>query len=87
MSLGEISEKLGLHPNYLSSLFRHKTGETFSDYLRKVRMEKAVALMTDTNLKIYEIACEVGYGDSAQFYRAFKQAMGVSPGEYKRHHL
>lgn len=87
LSLGEISEKLGLHPNYLSSLFRHKTGETFSDYLRKVRMEKAVALMTDTNLKIYEIACEVGYGDSAQFYRAFKQAMGVSPGEYKRHHL
>ncbi len=87
LRLAEISERLGLHPNYLSSLYSSKTGETFSDYLRKVRMDKAVELMTGTNLKIYEIACRVGYGDTTQFYRAFKQAMGVSPGEYKRYHL
>jgi len=87
LRLTEISERLGLHPNYLSSLYSSKSGETFSDHLRKVRIKKAVELMTNTNLKIYEIACRVGYSDSTQFYRAFKQAMGVSPGEYKRYHL
>lgn len=83
LSLGEISERLGLHPNYLSSLFRQKTGKTFSEYLRGVRIAKAVELMRETNLKVYEIAYRVGYNDNAQFYRAFKQIMGVSPGQYK----
>ena len=87
LKLAEIAERLGLHPNYLSTLYSSKTGETFSDYLRKVRMGKAVSLMADTNLKIYEIACKVGYSDTTQFYRAFKHAMGVSPGEYKRYHM
>lgn len=83
LSLGEISEHLGLHPNYLSSLFRQKTGKTFSEYLRGVRIAKAVELMRETNLKVYEIASHVGYNDNAQFYRAFKQITGVSPGQYK----
>ncbi len=86
VSLVEIAEKLGLHPNYLSSLFHHKTGQTFSEYLRCVRIEKSIQLMNDTNMKIYEIAQQVGYSDTAQFHRAFKQATGISPGQYKQKH-
>jgi two-component system response regulator YesN len=84
-SVSEISERLGLHPNYFSSLFKHRTGQTFSDYLRSVRIKKAMELMTTTNLKIYEIACQVGYNDNAQFYRAFRQVTGVPPGQFKKH--
>lgn len=83
-SVSEISERLGLHPNYFSSLFKHRTGQTFSDYLRSVRIKKAMELMTTTNLKVYEIACQVGYNDNAQFYRAFRQVTGVPPGQFKR---
>lgn len=86
VSLVEIAEKLGLHPNYLSTLFHQKTGQTFSDYLRCVRIQKAIQLMNDTNLKVYEIAQQVGYSDTAQFYRSFKQATGISPGKYKQKH-
>jgi two-component system response regulator YesN len=84
-SVSEISERLGLHPNYFSSLFKHRTGQTFSDYLRSVRIKKAMELMTTTNLKVYEIACQVGYNDNAQFYRAFRQVTGVPPGQFKKH--
>ncbi len=84
-SVTEISEKLGLHPNYFSSLFKNRTGQTFSDYLRSVRVKKAMELMSTTNLKVYEIACQVGYNDNAQFYRAFRQVTGVPPGQFKRH--
>jgi two-component system, response regulator YesN len=84
-SVSELSERLGLHPNYFSSLFKHRTGQTFSDYLRSVRIKKAMELMTTTNLKVYEIACQVGYNDNAQFYRAFRQVTGVPPGQFKKH--
>ena len=40
--------------------------------------------MTTTNLKVYEIACQVGYNDNAQFYRAFMQVTGVPPGQFKK---
>lgn len=87
LSLGEIAERLGLNPNYFSSLFHQKTGKTFSEYMRGVRIEKAIEMMLSTNQKMFEIALAVGYGDSAQFHRAFKQVTGVSPGVYKRRHL
>lgn len=84
ISLGEISNNLGLHPNYLSTLFRKKKGITYSQYLRKVRIDKAKELLEDTNLKLYDIAARVGYKDNAHFYRAFKEETGVSPAHYKK---
>lgn len=86
VSLSEIAQRLGLHPNYFSTLFRQKTGETFSDYLRSARIAKAIELMNGTNMKVYEIASRVGYNDNAQFHRAFKQITGISPGQYKQKH-
>ena len=86
VSLSEIAQRLGLHPNYFSTLFRQKTGETFSDYLRSARIAKAIELMNGTNMKVYEIADRVGYNDNAQFHRAFKQTTGISPGQYKQKH-
>lgn len=87
VSLSELADRLGLHPNYLSTLFHQKTGQTFSEYARRVRIERAIDMMMSTNLKVFEIAYQVGYGDSAQFHRAFKQVTGVSPGAYRRRHL
>jgi AraC-like DNA-binding protein len=83
ISLGMISQKLELHPNYLSTLFRQKTGITYGHYLRRVRIEKAKALIKMTNFKLYSVADQVGYKDNAHFYRAFKEETGVSPITYR----
>lgn len=84
ISLTEISDRLGIHPNYLSTLFKTETGTTYSQYLRALRVKKAADLMCTTNLKVYEIAERVGYSDTASFYRVFKEELGVSPARYKR---
>lgn len=84
ISLSTISASLELHPNYVSTLFRKKTGMTYSQYLRKVRIDKAKELMAETNLKLYAIAAKVGYKDNAHFYRAFKEETGIPPAHYKK---
>jgi AraC-like DNA-binding protein/CheY-like chemotaxis protein len=83
ISLGMISQKLELHPNYVSTLFRQKTGLTYGCYLRHVRIEKAKDLIKMTNLKLYSVADQVGYKDNTQFYRAFKKETGISPITYR----
>lgn len=86
ISLTSISQKLDLHPNYLSTLFRQKTGTTYGQYLRHVRVEKAKELIRQTGLKLYTVAEQVGYRDSAHFYRVFKEETGMSPAKYKKLH-
>lgn len=87
ISLSEMADILKLHPNYLSSLFHQQVGETFGSYLRKARIGHAIRLMQSSNYKIYEIAAMVGYNDTTQFHRAFKQVTGVAPGKYKHRSL
>ena len=84
ISLTDIADYLSLHPNYFSALFKKDCGMTFMEYLRKVRIEKACALMKQSNRKLYEIAEQVGYRDALQFNRAFHKETGVSPSEYLR---
>ena len=84
ISLSAISEKLGLHPNYLSTLFRQRTGRTYGQYLRGTRIRRAIQLMGESNLKLYAVAEQVGYKDNAHFYRAFKEETGLSPAQYKK---
>ena len=52
--------------------------------LRSLRVRKASELLRDTNLKIYQVAEQVGYSDTASFYRVFKEELGVSPAQYKK---
>lgn len=63
-------------------MFRQKTGMTLVDYLTKIRIENAIKLIKNTNLRIYEIAEKVGYENVEHFSRVFKKRVGVSPKEY-----
>ena len=69
-------------PEYLSNLFAKETGMTFSNYLKKVRIEKAKELILTTDMKIYEVACSVGYPDQKYFSKVFKEYTGVSAKQY-----
>lgn len=84
ISSAMVSEHLSLHPNYFSALFKKKSGMTYSEYLRKIRIEEALRLMNETNMKLYEIAEAVGYHDTIHFNRAFRKETGQSPSVYRR---
>lgn len=84
ISLGSISEKIYCSPNYLSSIIRKTTGESFVDILTRVRLEKANALLLTTNKKIREISEECGYANQHYFSYSFKKYFNKSPNTIRK---
>lgn len=80
----EVSRKLEITPEYLSTLFNREMGINFSLFLKQFRISHAKRLLKGTNMKIYEIAEAVGYSDAKYFARVFKEEQGISPGEYRQ---
>jgi two-component system response regulator YesN len=80
------SEILYMNADYLGKLFRKETGEKFSNYVMKVRMERAMELIgAGGDVKVFELAEQLGFGDNPQYFsQVFKKYTGVSPSEYKR---
>lgn len=83
LSLNNVATELHISMNYLSSLFKKETGQSFTQYLTNFRIDKAKELLKTTDLKTYEIAYEVGYDDPQYFSTVFKKIVGVSPSEYR----
>ncbi|WP_409342017.1 helix-turn-helix domain-containing protein [Paenibacillus sp. MBLB4367] len=84
LSLVQIADRLRLNPSYLSRIFKENIGQSFSDYLTKVRMEKGKELLLETDLKIKEIGERVGYIKSDYFIKLFRECIGMTPGEYRK---
>jgi len=82
LGLDYFVDKYRLTPEYISILFAKETGVTFSNYLKRVRIEKAKELLMNTNIKIYEVACRVGYPDQKYFSKVFKEYTGVSAKQF-----
>jgi len=87
ITLEQIADHVFLSPVYVSRLFKEKTGENFSDYLVKVRMEKALKLLEEPRYKVYEVGYEIGYKSTKYFYKLFKQYYGCTPTEYRKNYL
>lgn len=83
-SLTDAADYTHVSPQHLSRVFRQSTGITFMDYITRVRIRKAIELLADEDLKMYEIAERVGYSSQHYFSSAFKKVLGVSPMEYKK---
>ncbi|WP_069999747.1 response regulator [Cellulosilyticum sp. I15G10I2] len=82
ISLEEVSRKVDISLYYFSKLFKNVVGENFIDYLTRIRIEAAKALLYD-EMSIKEVALEVGYRDSNYFSRLFKKCVGITPTEFK----
>lgn len=87
LSLSKISEQFKISESYFSYLFKDVTKENFSDYLEKIRMDKATLLLSTTTKNIADIAKEVGYNNTASFRRAFKRIGNVTPAEVRKLNL
>lgn len=81
-SLEELGKKIGCSHFYLSRIFSAQTGQTITQYLRRLRMEKAAELLRSREFNVTEAALEVGYASPSHFSQAFHEAFGCCPGLY-----
>lgn len=83
ISLQDVADKMFFSTVYFSRFFKKQTGETFSNYLLRVRMEQAVKLLRK-NKKVTEISEACGYHDPSYFTRIFKEYYNYTPKDYAR---
>ncbi|MHA6485457.1 response regulator transcription factor [Paenibacillus sp. strain BS8-2] len=84
LTLNEVALKNHVSPNYLSYLFKKKTGCNLWEYVIKLRMEESKRLILHTDLRRYEISELVGYESPEHFSKIFKKYFGMSPSEMKK---
>lgn len=83
ITLQEISDQFFLSREYISRRFKQEFGENIVEFLSRIRIESAKALLTNHKLKIAEISQAVGYQDEKYFSKVFKKLVGVSPLEFR----
>jgi AraC-like DNA-binding protein/ligand-binding sensor protein len=83
LSLGQVARAVNASTFYFCKMFKKATGLNFTEYLSRVRVEKAKNLLLNPNLRISEIAYEVGFQSLTHFNRVFKKIVGRSPTEYR----
>jgi AraC-like DNA-binding protein len=85
LSLKQVSESLQVHPAYLSREFsKYFDNLSFGDYIRKLRIEKAIQLLGDSKYSLTEIAYLTGFSDQSHFTRIFKKQTGNNPSSYRK---
>lgn len=86
IDLQSVADQLYISTWYLSKLFKQEIGSSFVTVLNEVRIAEARRLLTESNLKVYEICEEVGYQDVPYFTRTFKKYTGTTPNKYRNEH-
>ncbi|WP_214070664.1 AraC family transcriptional regulator [Mucilaginibacter sp. dw_454] len=84
LSLDQLSQELGLHPVHISRMSAKYLGCTLGEYLRKIKVEQALALLPDTRLSLTRIAIHCGFADQSHFIRCFKSVVGTTPSVYRK---
>ena len=85
LSLGQVAQAVHTSTFYFCKLFKKSTGINFTEYVSRVRVEKAKNLLLNPNLRVSEIAYEVGFQSLTHFNRVFKKITGESPTKYREH--
>ena len=83
LSLGQVAKTVHTSVFYFCKLFKKATGLNFTEYVSRTRTEKAKQLLLNHNLRVSEIAYEVGFQSLTHFNRVFKKIVGQSPTEYR----
>jgi AraC-like DNA-binding protein/ligand-binding sensor protein len=83
LSLDQVAKSVHTSKFYFCKMFKKATGINFTDYLSRVRTERAKHLLLNRNLRISEIAYEVGFQSLTHFNRVFKRILGQSPTDYR----
>lgn len=84
LSISELCSYLNISSSRFSTIFKDEIGETFMEFLTRIRIEKSKFLLINSDLKNYEIASKVGFSDPQYFSVVFKKMTGQSPTEYAK---
>lgn len=84
IKLEGLSEIFNYNSAYLGKMFKNYTGENFNSHIDKIRIENAKVLLTNKELKVYQVSEKVGYKNIDYFYGKFKKYVGISPKEFKK---
>ena len=83
LSIAMLAKRFHVSIAYMSYLFKKYFGENFSDYLWKLRVERAKELLRETSQPVEEICLAVGYENVSSFRRKFKKELGITPSQYR----
>ena len=83
LSLDMVSENFSINPSYLSKAFKDEKEENFTNYINRLRLEKARELILSSNMKVDDIAMKVGFNNTNYFIKKFREMYGTTPGLYK----
>lgn len=84
LTLGQVAQAVNASSFYFCKMFSKATGIHFTDYLCRVRIERAKILLINPNLRVSEIAFEIGFQSLTHFNRVFKRILGRSPTDYRK---
>ena len=84
IKLEEMSEMAGFNSAYFSTMFKKETGQTLTEYILQVRMEKARELLKNKEIKVNDIPELIGIGDAKYFSKQFKKVSGLTPSQYRK---
>lgn len=83
LSLQDVAAQVSMSSSHFSLVFSRETGETFKDYLTRLRIDKAKELLRTTTFKSFEISEQIGYSDPLYFSTVFKKNTGFSPRQFR----
>lgn len=84
LKVESFAKMFNYNSNYLGKIFRKEMGDSFNNILDTIRIVNAKRLLLETDMKVYQISEQVGYGNIDYFYLKFKKYVGISPKEYKK---
>jgi two-component system response regulator YesN len=84
ISATDIAQRVNMSSSYFSQCFKQYAGQTYTDYVRDLRMERAKEYLNNTTKTIQWIAEQIGYNDEKYFSRLFREQIGMLPSEYRQ---
>lgn len=84
IALEKAANICNISKSYFSTIFKSETGESFTDYLNRVKIQRARELILEEGLRAYEAAFAVGISDESYFSKLFKKYLGINPSEVRR---
>ncbi len=84
ITLHALANHFHFNPSYLSNYIHQQTGQTFTDMLKEIKLKQTAKLLLETKMPLNDICGAVGYKDTSQFIRNFKEVYGTTPIRYRR---